>query len=179
MLGNEFESMFMPSAIVIVEGESDVTFLTRYFGIHLPDRRVAVIRAGGEGEIRSKLHTLRETFGDLSSSPYQNRLFVVLDSKNSLKRTRLEGMGVLRENIKVSAKNGIEYQYPIDLVAAAFRCDQADIQKIDLECDPIEFNGIRKSKKDLAQHVADGLSVAHRIGDEAAALLQKVTAACG
>ena len=41
MLGNELESLFLPSAIVVVEGESDVTFLNKVLELHLPGVRVA------------------------------------------------------------------------------------------------------------------------------------------
>jgi len=36
MLGNEFDSIFWPSALLIVEGESDITFLARVLAIHIP-----------------------------------------------------------------------------------------------------------------------------------------------
>ena len=69
MLGNELESIFLPSAIVIVEGDSDVTFITRVVQLHIPDRKVAIVRAGGDGEVQNKLNVLREAFGDLATSP--------------------------------------------------------------------------------------------------------------
>jgi hypothetical protein len=43
MLGNELESLFLPSAIVIVEGESDVTFLNKVLELQLPGVRVAIV----------------------------------------------------------------------------------------------------------------------------------------
>ena len=69
MLGNELESIFLPSAIVIVEGDSDVTFITRVVQLHIPDRKMAIVRAGGDGEVQNKLNVLREAFGDLATSP--------------------------------------------------------------------------------------------------------------
>ena len=49
MLGNELEAVSLPSAIVIVEGESDATFLSKVVQLHVPDRRVSIVRAEGEG----------------------------------------------------------------------------------------------------------------------------------
>ena len=74
MLGNEMEAIFMPAAIVIVEGDSDHTFLAKVLQLHIPNRKVAVVRASGEGEVRNKLYFFKEAFGDLAASPYRNRV---------------------------------------------------------------------------------------------------------
>jgi predicted ATP-dependent endonuclease of OLD family len=50
LLGNELESIFLPSAIVIVEGASDVTFMTKVVQLHIPERKVAIVRGGGMAE---------------------------------------------------------------------------------------------------------------------------------
>lgn len=120
LLGNELESIFLPSAIVIVEGDSDVTYLTKIVQLHIPNRKVSIIRAGGDGEVQNKLNVLRETFGDFAMSPYRDRLFVVLDKKHSLNKERIKRQGVKEEHIFVWSKNGIEYFYPQDLLASAF-----------------------------------------------------------
>jgi predicted ATPase len=179
LLGNEFESVFLPSAIVIVEGESDVTFLARLAGLHIPNKKIAVVRAGGDGEVLDKLNVLRETFGDISASPYRDRLFVVLDQRHSLRVSRIKGLGVPAANITVWSKNGIEHQYPTQLVSEAFRCSPEDLTRINLEVDPIEFNDIRKTKKELAQIVGEGLAISHALGTEMDDLLRRLRAACG
>jgi hypothetical protein len=178
MLGNELESIFLPSAIVIVEGDSDVTFMTRVAQLHIPDRKVAIVRAGGDGEVQNKLNVLREAFGDLETSPYRDRLFVVLDKKHSLSVTRIEKQGVLKGNITVWSKNGIEYLYPEDLVATAFYCDAGELANGNFESDPIEFNGIRKSKKQLAQIVTEGMTATHPMHPELQELVWRLRAAC-
>jgi hypothetical protein len=58
MLGNDLESMFLPSAIVVVEGDSGVNYVSAVVQLHIPDRKVAIVRAGGDGEVQK-----------LSSSP--------------------------------------------------------------------------------------------------------------
>ena len=64
------------------------------------------------------------------------------------------------------SKNGIEYLYPQNLIAAAFSCDPAELSKINLESDPIDFNGIRKSKKELAQFIADRITTTNSLNSE-------------
>ena len=178
MLGNEMESIFMPAAIVIVEGDSDHTFLSKVLQLHVPNRKVAVVRASGEGEVRSKLHFFKEAFGDLEASPYRNRLFVVLDKQISVKLPKIEQDGVLKENIIILSLNGIEYFYPPPLVAAAFRSSAEQVANWKFEADPIEFNGIRKTKKELAKLVADELTPSHVTHSEIQSLISKIEAAC-
>jgi len=179
LLGNEFESVFLPSAIVLVEGDSDDVFLARAFALHIPNKRIAVVRAYGDGGMLSKLNVLRETFGDLSASPYRDRLFVLIDSQHSVRVSRVESMGVKSENIVVAFENGIEYQYPKALVCEVFRCSVHEVAKINLEADLIEHNGLQRSKKELAQLVAERLSPKHALGEAAQRLIEKVRAACG
>ena len=178
MLGNTLESIFLPSSIIIVEGDSDVVFITKVMQLHIPDRKVAIVRAGGDGEVQNKLNVLREAFGDLATSPFRDRLFVVLDKKHSLNKARIENMGVPSGNITVWSKNGIEYVYPQDLVAVAFSCDVGGINKIDLERDPIEFNGIRKSKKELARFVTDRMTATHSMHLDLQELVAQVRKVC-
>ena len=178
MLGNELESVFLPSAIVIVEGESDAIFLSKIVQLHVADRRVSIVRAQGEGEVLKKLNFFQEAFGDLASSPYRDRLFVVLDKQISVRIPRIEGQGVPKDNVVLLSMNGIEYFYPHELVAAAFRCNIADVGKWEFARDMIEFNGISRTKKELAQCVADALTHAHELHAEISDLVGRIQVAC-
>ena len=178
MLGNELEAVFLPSAIVLVESDSDAIFLSKVMQLYVPSRRVSIVRTHGEGEVLKKLNFFREAFGDLATSPYQDRLFVVLDEKISVRIPRIEGQGVPKENIVLLTKNGIEYFFPHELVAAVFRCNVEDVRNWEFERDPIEFNGISKTKKELAQCVADALTGAHQLHSEIKALVDRIQAVC-
>lgn len=178
LLGNELESVFLPSAILIVEGTSDETFLARIMQLHIPDRRITIVRAGGDGEISKKLNVLKEALGDLFTSPYHDRLFLVFDSKHSASIIKLQNQGIRDCNINIWSKNGIEYLYPEDILAETFHCDVLDVKKINLEADPIQYNGIRKSKKELARTVVDILSANHAVHAELDALLLRVRSVC-
>jgi hypothetical protein len=177
MLGNSLEALSLPSAIVVVEGESDQTYLSRLLQLKWPNRRISVVRAGGDGEVLGKIHVLREALGDLPLGPYKDRLFVVLDARNSAKRSRLVAQGLSSDHIVTWSRNGIEYLYPTQGLAHVFRCRTDEVPQIALERDPIEFNGFRHSKKELAQRISEGLSAADVLDAELDAFLAKVEAA--
>lgn len=115
LLGNDLESLFLPSAIVFVEGDADIIYLSRVIALRLPNRAITVTPTGGEGNVGYRINTLKDAFGSLEKSPYQSRLFVVFDSRFSTKKQKLVGMGVAPENVVVWSRNGIEYFYPPDL----------------------------------------------------------------
>lgn len=180
LLGNELESIFLPSVILMVEGDSDETFLARMMQLHIPDRRIAIVRSGGDGKVMDKLNVFTDALGDLHTSPYRDRLFVVLDSKNSLRVTRLENKGVLKNNIKIWSKNGVEYLYPEDILANIFRCHVSELKKIDFETDEfIQLNDVKKSKTELARAVVDKLLVSHTVHAELRGLISQIHCACG
>lgn len=178
LLGNELETVSLPSSIVVVEGESDATFLSKVVQLHIPDRKVSIVRAGGEGEVLNKLNFFKEAFGDLATSPYRDRLFVLLDRQISVRVSRIESQGVPRGNIVILTQNGIEYFYPEELVATAFRCTPEDVGQLKFESDSIEFNGIRKTKKELAQCIADTLTPDHPLHPEIQRLVGLIQTAC-
>lgn len=179
MLGNDLELLYLPAAIVIVEGESDALFGGKTVGLHVPQRKVAFVRAQGEGEVLKKINYFKESFGDLATSPYRDRLFVLYDQEISTSLTRIEKAGVRRNNVVVLSKNGIENYYPPALVAQAFHCGEFDVPKIPLGRDPIEHNEHRFSKIELAKFVADRLTAKHPVDAEISAFLGKLRAACG
>jgi AAA15 family ATPase/GTPase len=178
MLGNDLELLYLPAAIVIVEGETDALFGGKAVGFHVPRRKVAFVRAHGEGEVLKKINYFKESFGDLATSPYRDRLFVLYDKQISTSLTRIENAGVRRDNVVVLSKNGIEHYYPSALVAEAFHCAEADVPSISLGRDPVDHNGHRYSKNDLAKFVVERLTAAHPIHAEINAFLEKLRAAC-
>ncbi len=178
MLGNELESLFLPSAIAIVEGDSDATFLNKAIELHLPGVHVATVCARGEGEVRRRLNFFKEAFGDVAASLYRGRLLVVFDRQISTKLGKVATDGVLPENTIVLSRNGIEHYYPPVLIGAAFGCDARDVGEISLGSDPIEYNGHRCSKVDLAKYVAARLTIAHGLDSEIEALVNRLRYVC-
>ena len=68
-----------------------------------------VINANGDGQVKQKVHDLLDVIGNLDTSPYSNRVLVILDKTHSptlipdLARTGLDKKNVIEWN-----KNGIE-----------------------------------------------------------------------
>jgi hypothetical protein len=178
MLGNDLELLYLPAAIVLVEGETDAMYGTKLVGFNLPGRKVAFVRANGEGEVLKKINYFKESFGDLATSPYRDRLFVLYDKTITTSLTRIENVGVRKDNIVVLTKNGIEHYYPPAHVARAFHCDEADVPRIPLGSDPVGYNGHRYSKMDLGKFVAERLMASDPIHPEIQTFLDKLTKAC-
>ncbi|WEN15110.1 AAA family ATPase [Rhodanobacter sp. AS-Z3] len=152
LLGNSLESMYFPSAIVVVEGKTDHAYLDRVLQLQFPEKRIAVIHSGGD--VKKKVHSLKETLGELDKSPLRARIFVVLDSVHQPGlRDELTKLGVLEENVVTWSQNGIEYVYPPKVVAGVFCASVEDVHNLSLVGDRISLNDITKTKNELAASV--------------------------
>jgi predicted ATPase len=157
LLGNSLEAMFFPSAIVVVEGKTDFAYLDRAIGLRMAGRRVTVIPSGGD--VKKKVYSLKEIFGDFERSPFRGRVFVVLDSVHQPGLAdELIRMGVMAEQIVVWPKNGIEYYYPAAILASLFSASPEQVSQLTIDADRISVNGITKTKNDLATEVIRQLS---------------------
>ena len=173
MLGNDLDHLYMPAAVVVVEGPCD-TFMSRLFTLHISNRRVSIVVSHGDGRIPEKVQTLSEGFGALATSPYRQRLFVVLDAKHDMKKSALERQGVLPDNIHVWTRNGIEWYYPKKHAAAAFMCSEADLADVDLGQERITVNAITHTKADLAKFVIPRVTLDDSLDSELTTFLAKV-----
>ena len=168
LLGNSFETMFFPSAIVIVEGKSDCEYIEKILSFKFPDKRISVTSVQGDGNMTNKIHSIKELVGNLDESPFKNRLFVVLDARHSNGiKSKLILQGVLEDNIIIWDKNGIEYYYPSEILAKLFRADEETvINSIKIKDDAICFNGISKTKDGLKEEILKQLSATSKIPEE-------------
>ncbi len=173
MLGNDLDHLYMPAAVVVVEGPCD-TFISRLITLHVPNRRVSIVVSRGDGRIAEKVQTLSEGFGELKSSPYRPRLFVVLDAKHDMKKSSLERLGVVPENIHVWTRNGIEWYYPKKHVAAAFKCSESDLLGLDLGQERINANAITQTKAELAKFVIARVGLDDILDAELTTFLEKI-----
>src|SRR5258705_13739083 len=165
LLGNSLETMFFPSAIVVVEDKADSEYIERVLQTRFPGRRITIIGAGGD--VKRKVAALREAFGDLSKSPFRNRLFVVLDSVHQLGlSSELERMGVLTQNIVTWSRNGIEYLYPVSLLAHIYACSVDRVQELTIRDDRVTLNGISKSKNELKDEILRSFHSGNALPDE-------------
>lgn len=177
MLGNDFEHIFMPAALVVIEGPCDTAFLARVLSLHIPDRHISLVVANGDGGAATRIRTLSEGFGGLHSSPYRSRVFVIFDAKHDAKKANILRQGVMDDNLIVWTMNGIEWYYPKKHVAAVFKCTENDLANLDLSGEKIAFNGISLSKIAFSQHVVPRLTIDDDLGPEIRSFLQKVRTA--
>ncbi len=158
LLGNSLEKIFLPSAILITEGPSDHDYLKRVVELKFPNKRITV--ASGQGDVKQKVYSIKETLGgDLQKSPYGNRLFVVVDSvhPNGLS-AELKTTGVKEENLIIWSKNGIEYLYPLSIMAEIFNVDKTAVEaELKIEGDDVKIRTICYKKVALAKLVVDKL----------------------
>lgn len=150
LLGNRFETLYLPSAILIVEGKSDHKFIERVVALRYPNSQISVISANSDSRIKEILNVARGLLNDIQRSPYRDRIFVVLDSVHSASLPKdLEVMGIPNNHIIIWPKNGIEFLYPPALLDQVFGSG-AEVKITD---DDVSRNGIFHKKAELAEKI--------------------------
>lgn len=150
LLGNRFETLYLPSIIVLVEGKCDEKFISRTLTLRYPNAQVSVIPANSDDRIKEILSVAKGLFSDLQKSPYRDRIFVILDSIHSATLPeQLVRMGLPAENIVKWPKNGIEYYYPPEVVDHIYGTGP----EVTIEGDRVSRNGISHTKGELVEKV--------------------------
>lgn len=150
LLGNRFETLYLPSLIFLVEGKCDYQFLQKVLAVRYPEYQFSIIHANSDSRIKEILNIAKGLLTDINRSPYKDRIIIVLDSVHTtgLKPT-LVGMGVPENSIVVWPKNGIEYCYPAEVLDAIYGAGTDMLIKGDM----VSRNGISYSKNDLVEKV--------------------------
>lgn len=163
LLGNRFESLYLPSAIVIVEGKTDHLYIERVLATEFPGKQLSLFNATSDNRTKEVLHIVKTLLGDIQKSPYKDRIFVVLDSVHGkgLSQTLID-MGLLSDNVIIWSKNGIEYYYPTDAVRNIFHGEG----ELSIDGDRVEMNGINLSKAELAERVVSLINPQSNFPDE-------------
>lgn len=150
LLGNRFETLYLPSAILLVEGKCDHRFIDRATSLRFPNSQLSVISANSDSRIKEVLTIAGGLLTDIQRSPYRDRIFVVLDSVHSASLPeQLEKMGVLPENIVKWPLNGIEHFYPPALVDKIF----PGTGELDITGDRVSRGGVEYNKNDLVEKI--------------------------
>lgn len=150
LLGNRFETLYLPSAIVLVEGKCDDKFIERIVSLRYPDSQISVIPAHSDSRIKEILNVAKGLLADIQRSPYRDRIFVILDSVHSAGLPdQLAAMGIPKENIVTWPKNGIEFYYPPSIIDKIFGAGS----EIAIAGDLISRNGITHTKGELVDKV--------------------------
>lgn len=150
LLGNRFETLYLPSAIILVEGKCDNKFVSRVISLHYPNSQISVVAANSDNRIKEILNVAKGLLADLQKSPYRDRIFIILDSVHSASLpNQLETMGIPKDNIIIWPKNGIEYFYPPSIVDKIY----GDGPELTIDGDLISRNGISYNKNELVDKV--------------------------
>jgi hypothetical protein len=154
LLGNRFETMFLPSAIILVEGKTDHAYLSRLIALRRPRSTVSVIQTSGDGRMREVLAIARQMLGDIARSPYAHRIFVVVDARHGQGLIdALVTMGLERQNIIVWSNNGIEFVYPRTTIEQRFGQFAGPV----LDDDRVVINKHSVTKQELNEYVVNSL----------------------
>lgn len=154
LLGNRFETLYLPSAIVLVEGKTDHKFIERTVALKFPSAQISVIQANSDSRIKEVLNIAKGIFGDLQKSPYKDRVFVVLDAVHGAGLPeQLQQMGIDGSNIVRWPLNGIEYYYPPSILDSIYGLGG----EMHIAGDIISRNGISYTKNVLADKVCSAL----------------------
>jgi len=150
LLGNRFETLYLPSAIVLVEGKCDHKFIERVTALTFPNSQLSIISANSDSRIKEVLTIAKGIVNDIQRSPYRDRIFVVLDSIHSASLpAQLEQMGIPPENIIKWPMNGIEYFYPESIMNRIFE----GVGEVKIDGDRVTKNGITYNKNELCEKV--------------------------
>ena len=163
LLGNRFETLYLPSAIVLVEGKCDDKFVERVLALRYSASQISVISANSDSRIKEILNIAKGILADIQRSPYRDRIFVILDSVHSAGLPdQLEAMGIPKDNIVVWPKNGIEFYYPPTLIDKVFGAGA----EITIAGDLVSRNGISHNKAELVGKVSSMLQPDTEMHDE-------------
>lgn len=178
-LGNSFEQLQLPSGFIIVEGKTDYEYINRLVHLKFPANRVNIVTANGDGQVKQKVHDLIEVIGDLDSSPYCNRVLVILDETHTpTLQPTLEKMGLPKKNVIVWKQNGIEYYYPETILRKVFEDDSLLVSDLCMENDVISHNGINKRKVDLSKAVLERMNGSEELDPELNSVLEMIKLFC-
>ena len=175
LLGNAPEDLFLPRAILVVEGRSDREFLTPILGL-LEVQNVAIHDVEGDSRIGEAVASIEQTLKSTRYfPPFRERLFVLCDRQ--ARRGLLDEVRKLLgpEKVVELPLPGIEFYYPPSLLKAITGLDTG-VQRVEipkfLEAANKFEDSRRKlptpslgrfpgSKVELARAVAAGLTKEH------------------
>lgn len=151
LLGNRFETLFLPSLIILVEGKCDFKVISQLAKRKYHEYNISVIQCNGDSKIGEYISLAKNMFGDLNKSPYHNRIIAIIDKVHQYGlKGKLIKQGIPEKNIIIWENNGIEYYYPKEIMNRIFGCHD----KLVINGDVVSANGIEKKKNDLAEEVA-------------------------
>nr|WP_321231338.1 AAA family ATPase [uncultured Psychroserpens sp.] len=176
LLGNRFETLYLPSAIILCEGISDQQFISRILELEFPDVQFSVISTNSDSRMKDIVNVAGSLLGDIQRSPYRDRIIPILDKVHGGDvKQKIISLGVKEESIIIWDNNGIEYYYPKIILDEIYGADC----KIIIDGDIISWNGISYKKADLAEKITSklklGLKFNKEFNEKFFALIENVT----
>jgi len=162
LLGNTLSSFMLPEKILLLEGLSDITFISKALKLLSKDN-YAIHGSGGNGNIKYAINSITQflQFNKTFLSVYKENVWVVVDkpTRNVITR-KWENLLGDKSRIEILSKNGIEYYYPKRIMQSIFKSNKSVniIVKSYLRENPNKFNNIRLTKIELATKVALNLT---------------------
>jgi len=155
LLGDRFETLFLPSVIILVEGDSDYDYIYNICARRFPKSPISVIDCGNDNGIGKVVRLTKKMFGDIQKSPYSNRIFCVFDKAHEKKLPdHCIEQGIHRDNVIVLRKNGIEHYYPRDILEAKY----GKFDEIEFAGSDVMMGASRVPKTELARYVSSQLT---------------------
>ncbi|MFC4721245.1 ATP-dependent endonuclease [Geojedonia litorea] len=176
LLGNRFETLYLPSVILLCEGISDQQFIARILELEYPDVQFSVINSNSDSRMKDIVNVAGSILGDIQRSPYRERIIPILDKVHGGDVVnKIETLGISKDNIIVWENNGIEYCYPQSILNEIF----GEGCKILIQGDNITANGISYKKAILAEMVTNklksGLQYSKEFNSKFFELINKIT----
>jgi hypothetical protein len=163
LLGNRFETLYLPSLIILVEGKCDHRFIERVLTLRFPSTQLSVIAANSDSRIKEVLTIARGILSDIQKSPYHDRIFVVLDAVHSATLPeQLAQMGLPAASIIKWPLNGIEYYYPPTILGRIY----GEGGTLQVVSDKVSRNGITYTKNELLEKVIAALETATPMNED-------------
>lgn len=163
LLGNRFETLYLPSLIVVVEGKTDHAFIGKVLSLKYPNWQFSVINANSDSRIKEILGIARDLLTDIQRSPYRDRIVAVIDSVHGTGlKQKMISMGLMERNIITWSRNGIEYVYPPGLLDLIYGSGGS----LDVEGDIVKRNGLEYKKAELCEKVCSRLAPDTAMSDE-------------
>ena len=163
LLGNRLETLYLPSCIVLTEGKCDQAYLSKVLEVNFPNLQLSIISANNDGRIKEIVNMAGNIFTDLQKSPYRTRIVVVLDRvhETGLVATLIK-QGIPENNIIIWSKNGIEYQYPTEILDNIY----SKGGELKISDDIVSRNGLDYKKWKLCQKVVSQIDKKTKFSNE-------------
>jgi predicted ATPase len=165
LLGNDLSELFLPDAILFVEGETDKIYLERVLDIHLPSSRIVIESCSGD--IAKRLNFWASSLGDIQLSPYRTRTIIVYDK---VKQAGIESLckrvGLPQQSMIEWEENGIEYVYPASSIETIYRQRGITPTELTMDADAVSFGDLTYKKMDLCKAVTASLTEATALPSE-------------